>query len=323
MAPVWRWALIARWLVVIPLACASHAEQTSPAPSVPSVDKTQSQQKAEHTTDSKAGSASEQQTTVTPPPSVNVPVSGKLDTSSPHTDPESHGQQHNWWDPIFADFKATDWLLALFTGLLWWATWGLRSSTDKLWQVAKTQLTDARIAAEAARDSAKAAVDGNTLNREMFIATHRPRVILRDAYCVNNEIGDPIQVFYTIANIGETKARVVQSSLNVAFVTGAAFGAEVVPTLIADRNDIGPVTLEAGQQLEDQSFVSTRRWDAEDGTRHTFTDTFIGVFFRGHILYEDDRGVSRHTAFYRKYDLKTSRFYALQHEGMKPLDYAD
>ena len=75
--------------------------------------------------------------------------------------------------------------VAAFTGVLW-------GSTEKLWRSNERQIT---------------------LARQEFIATHRPEIIMREAYMEHR--GDDAYVCYYITNRGRSAGRIVESRIMV------------------------------------------------------------------------------------------------------------
>ena len=83
--------------------------------------------------------------------------------------------------------------VAGFTLMLW-------ISTDKLWKASATQLCQAQTQLD--------------LAREEFIATHRPRLVVRGVGFAQGDGGDdsePESVEFVIANVGETDAHVLRA----------------------------------------------------------------------------------------------------------------
>jgi len=185
-------------------------------------------------------------------------------------------------------------LIAIFTLTLW-------LSTSRL-----AQLT-------------KATID---LAQQEFLSTHRPKLILRDAFCDDNEIGNPIKVTYVIVNIGDTPARIVESALEIKVISAPGFGAQSRVPVKAGENPIGDSVINPGVGLEG-IYVSQCLWRTDDGSRHNYSEPGLGVFFCGHFIYEDDRNIRRHTMFWRKYDFDESRFYLRKTRVIAALDNAD
>ncbi|HXC65822.1 MAG TPA: hypothetical protein VN638_00300, partial [Nitrospiraceae bacterium] len=227
------------------------------------------------------------------------------------------------------DYTSAEWWLVYITGALVLATSGLIIYTARLWGATKSLAEDAKNTAtqqaldtqtslRISRESADAAKKSVELAREEFLSTHRPRIILRDAFCRDNEIDHPIVVTYTLVNIGETRGRIVMWGADIQLNTGGDLLPYQLPSMY--KHDSG--FLDPGEERQDAHY-SIRQWRTDDQSRHAFVEDSLGVFFCGHLIYEDDRMVRRHMAFWRKYDFSTSRFYIVSHHTLKALEYAD
>ena len=172
------------------------------------------------------------------------------------------------------------------------------------------------------KSTVKVTKESVDLARQEFLSTHRPKIILRDAFCNDNEIGNPIVVTYTLVNIGETGARIVLGGVEVQVITGGTFSPDQAPSVNEGCSGIDGLFLEPGEERK-MTHYSHRHWRTDDSSRHAFSENLFGVFFCGHLIYEDDRKVRRHTAFWRKYDLAASRFYVVDHPALKALEYSD
>lgn len=157
-----------------------------------------------------------------------------------------------------------------------------------------------------------------------FVATHRPRMRLRDAYALKLTDNEVIEVCYTLANVGETPCLVVGSALDLRLVTSSQFGIEEGPFTKDGRNEIGPLRLGAGESADLIFKLPSMRWNPNNqALYHAFAEPGYGLIFYGHVIYEDEspRRVRRHLSFKRKYDHSDSRFYTAQ--SSSPLEYAD
>lgn len=159
--------------------------------------------------------------------------------------------------------------------------------------------------------------DSIDLARQEFIATHRPKIILRDAWAIPAD-GVAVTVMLTFVNQGIAKAWITESAITVEFFerSGALF---LSPDPI-HRMDLASPNDFVGGQVRNFTFTSRSLvWD------HRMTATYyvpddLGVFVMGHVVYIDEANVRRHTAFRRRFDPKTQRF--SRREGDE-LDYAD
>jgi len=95
---------------------------------------------------------------------------------------EERKQESHWYSQLFE--KPTDWLLAIFTGLLvvytrrlYVATRGMREATDKLWTTGEAQRSDMQKSIAAAEKGAEAAFKSARVAELSLMATQRARVV--------------------------------------------------------------------------------------------------------------------------------------------------
>jgi hypothetical protein len=105
--------------------------------------------------------------------------------------PEQHDQDGPYG-------KVTDWLMALFTGLLALYTLQMRDST----RATVALMTESGIISEKQQDLAE----------RQFIAAHRPRMVVRRLALRNFEIGKFPSVTLTLANTGGSEALIKRSN---------------------------------------------------------------------------------------------------------------
>lgn len=220
------------------------------------------------------------------------------------TDAAKHRKEdasRNWWVMVF-----TGGLLLVAVsqaGLFVWQLLLIRCSVK-----------DAKAAVEAAKESL-------SLARESFLAANRPRLILRDAYCTEIEMGELIQVSYVLANIGETQCRIVGGAIKVEVLSSFGFGAHTMPTVQDSQNDAGVQVLQSGEQRELLYTSEHLRWDTDNDTRHESGKESDGLFFSGHLIYDDDRGIKRHMAFHRRFRTGAERFFKVEDNNIRALEY--
>jgi hypothetical protein len=170
-----------------------------------------------------------------------------------------------------------------------------------------------------------------SLSRDEFNSTHRPRIILREAFTGSVLEGEPVSVFYTIANIGETRGTIIKSWINVEIIAQGASRLLVAPTLIM-QNEIGPFGLAPGEAMTVKYPKPTFDWKAEMFKIKAFpvaSQIGTGVIERrdatahlsGQIIYLDEAGTARRTAFRREWIPERQRFYRILDEP--DLDYSD
>ena len=142
---------------------------------------------------------------------------------------------------------------------------------------------------------------GRTARRD-FIATHRPRVIVRFIQGpLLNEKGFQT-AWITIVNTGETPA--IVDAIGSGFVfreKGKDFGP---PGVDASAKPIPPIVLESGKRhwFEAPSTVSPSAFEAAFGNRE--------FCVLGEIQYRDRNGVRRETGFFRTYKESSGQFIA-------------
>jgi hypothetical protein len=194
-------------------------------------------------------------------------------------------------------------IVAAFTVVLAISTIGLWIATLQLWAAGERQLRLTRDnAAEQSRDM-KASIE---LTRAEFISTHRPRLVLRQAFApLSDNDGERIQVHYTITNVGDTKAWIVNSETYLELfttrhlmLTPNCIGKNYIPT------EGHP--FEAGE-AKDFIFLGNLQWDEESRLDYS-PDFEIGLFFVGHLIYRDELGTKRQMAFRRRYTPNAQRF---------------
>jgi hypothetical protein len=151
-----------------------------------------------------------------------------------------------------------------------------------------------------------------TVKNEFFTAL-RPRLMLRDVHAKSCVLGEPIEVTYTLCNVGSSAARVVESVLLVDVQHWTGPRSVPVP---AGKNTIGEVELSAGEAKTFTYQAPERTWN-----KNLVKDSeVIALIFCGRIDYVDANGVVRKTSFCRAFDGSRERFFPLRDPE---LEYAD
>jgi hypothetical protein len=146
-----------------------------------------------------------------------------------------------------------------------------------------------------------------------FFTALRPRLMLRDVHARNCALGEPIEVTYTICNIGSSAARIVESVLQVDVQHWQSPRRVPLP---GGKNAIGAVTLCAGEAKTFTFAVPERTWN-----KNLVKDSeVIALIFCGRIEYADASGVVRETSFCRAFDGSREKFIPLRDPE---LEYAD
>ena len=151
-----------------------------------------------------------------------------------------------------------------------------------------------------------------TVKKEFFTAL-RPRLMLRDVHAENCTLGEPIEVTFSICNIGSSAAQIVESVLTVDVQHWNS--PRRVP-ITGGQNAIGAVELCAGEAKTFTYQVPERTWN-----KNLIKDSeVIALIFCGRIGYIDVGGVVRETSFCRAFDGSRERFFPLRDPE---LEYAD
>jgi hypothetical protein len=146
-----------------------------------------------------------------------------------------------------------------------------------------------------------------------FFTALRPRFILRDVHPRSCQLGEPIEVTFTVCNVGSSTAHIVESVLSLDVEHWNSPRRVPKP---AGKNTIGPVVLDAGETQTFTYPAPERTWN-----RNLMKDSdVIALIFCGRIAYMDASGVVRETSFCRAFDSSRERFFALRDPE---LEYAD
>lgn len=150
-----------------------------------------------------------------------------------------------------------------------------------------------------------------------FIATHRPRIVLRNIDLASGS------VLYVLVNIGDTKATIVESWIMMEFLPDSS---ALRPLRSLGHDDLGRLVFEAGE-MKELTYVAP-------GVTGASADAMIRVgieegliaghaYFTGTIVYEDDRHVRRRAVFRRRLNTKGESFERLSPEQERDNEYSD
>jgi hypothetical protein len=186
--------------------------------------------------------------------------------------------------------------LTVFTGVLAFATVGLGIATVGLYAAGEKQFG---------------------LARDEFIATHRPRIVLKDVSYING------QIFYMLANIGATKATIVESWI---FDELLMNDVPIRPLRSVGHDMLGRLTFEGGQVwdlLYQPNFSAFMRVPDLKRIGSEERPSLIGseIYFTGAILYEDGAGIRRRSIFRRRWVDDRDGFVRMKDE--RDHEYAD
>lgn len=194
-------------------------------------------------------------------------------------------------------------VIAFFTIVLAWAT-------DRQARLTRTAINQAR--------------DDFKLARAEFVATHRPKLILRGAFApITDPLEAKIAVTYTITNIGGTRCWMTKCHLGLELVTYAGYPMLMLTPEMSFPSSVPFIGAIAAGESKVLTFVDpVRVWD--DNHKRNWGSTGLGLHFVGHITYIDEPGsnIMRQTAFRRGYDIDTQRFRRLW-DAENEHDYAD
>src|SRR5579871_778937 len=184
------------------------------------------------------------------------------------------------------------------------------------------------------------------LGRQEFIATHRPRIILRDVVMGTVLEGQPIHVIMRFVNIGDSPAKILHSMADFALVSTRS-PRFMIHVSVEPHNEIGALRFDAGQErLIPYGSLRQRpnsgrapEWDAkkfmprsrpfEDHAAASYAPTVwppvrrpdVEINLIGQIIYVDKLGTKRRTAFRRVLDPELRLFRSIKDDT--ELDYAD
>jgi hypothetical protein len=202
--------------------------------------------------------------------------------------------------------------LAVYTGLLWRATKRLAEDAQR---------NSTRQAEEMKESLRIAALQAETASKS-FIATHRPRLVVRQVGHIEY-VGLPaseIAIRYAVHNVGDSQARIIGISENVWLPTSTENLPSVPPYKpITPKN----VVLNSGDWL---AFEYKPPLDVQE--QLGFQLGFLGqvapsakevssnaepILFLGNVVYMNEAGNLRTTAFLRRYNAATGRFDPINH----------
>lgn len=148
-----------------------------------------------------------------------------------------------------------------------------------------------------------------------FFAAFRPKFIIRDVYAPHYNSGEPIEVRYTVCNVGGSPARIVESAVAVEVLRPT--GLALVPQCNG-RNPVGEIRLDPGEVHHFGFRSPDITW--EKSLIRPGSANVPRLVFAGQLGYQDGRGVLRRTSFCRSFDVKRERFYPIEDPE---LEYAD
>jgi hypothetical protein len=185
-----------------------------------------------------------------------------------------------WWHTSYVINSAT--ITALATAAIAYFTLILKRSTDNLWEAGERQLK---------------------LARDEFLTTNRP--LLRVRYFRQTAgVHDRIQVHFAVVNAGKSAAHLLGSSVMVEFADPGKLGP---PVYLAGQDVITPRKFEVGAS---DDYVALGMGKGAEIQNNENYGKFLFVY--GYLVYSDDAGNTRTTAFGRRYLRSSDRFVKIE-----------
>lgn len=169
----------------------------------------------------------------------------------------------------------------------------------------------------------------HTIGRLQFFAMHRPKIVLREAIIGSVLEGEQFKIIMHIANVGSTPGTIVHSTVNVRLAAGVQL---IMSGSTVDlHNDLGQIRLAAGEsKLIDYPKDDAPQYNADKMKMKSYSTAFVDKFIErrdvetiltGQLIYIDEIGTQRRTAFIRILKSERQRFYPVADEP--DLDYSD
>ena len=230
--------------------------------------------------------------------SANAPKTDGVKTDAGKAQSQREKKENSATNPLyewiagFLDFKLTDVLIVFFTGVLAVKTAGLFTETAGIRAVADSQQRDFLRSVKATEKAALAAETSAETARTEFISTHRPRIVLREAVTGTFLDGEPVKVFFHLANVGDTSGTIIKSFIKVGIVPRGP-----VPLLhatVEQHHDLGEIILGPGQMILLSVQSETPKWDKTRFQEKSYLSTGGPVMYRdatihfyGQFIYKD------------------------------------
>jgi hypothetical protein len=147
------------------------------------------------------------------------------------------------------------------------------------------------------------------LARDEFISTHRPKLRLRLLTMTLPEVGKPIEIKFSLVNIGDTPATVIDIDITLRLIGLLDVFKDNVRVKREDYiwNGKFPagVDIAAGKSapISGKAAVVEQAW-AERSPYWWYERVMVA----GVVIYTDDRGIKRQTGFYRRCERDPNRF---------------
>lgn len=245
-----------------------------------------------HSNNSAQGAAKNQEA---PDKKVNPSTGSYLQKYSAYCAAKPTQENDKWRHDFWCEFKVTDLVIAVFAVVLAVVTGGL----------ILVGICQIRLA------------------RDEFISSHRPKLVVRNVHIIREfkeewPVGSPLGVNFEIANVGGTPTHIVGTEMSIAFIAGG-----LLPSPRNPRQ--GQYAMPGWENFEIKPGALVQQWygspeavfKAEHFTR--FHSNYHGLFFVGHILYEDRSEIVRRTSFCRRFDgerafWRKAEYYDYEHQ---------
>lgn len=276
------------------------------------------------------GGSAQNQPAASSTAAIKKPISSPASTPS-STQEEKDKAEHAEYERVTAN---STFALAIITGLLFVATAVLAVFTFHLWGATKELASDTTEAAtkqlavmsgqlEAMKDQAESATDTLAHLQKEFLATHRPKVILRRViFGVWKFNADPPSLRIQIANTGDSEAVISQ----FAYTLIATVDDKVPDALMIEEYLEGDTPAEAqGKVLANgDSYVLVVPADtvgAVDGYANNNTRISFRLYCAGYVEYrQPESNHTWRTGFIRRGNFNTRYF---ERVDLPDFEYAD
>lgn len=193
--------------------------------------------------------------------------------------------------------------LAFITAVLAYFTYGLWKDAR---ETSKSAKRDMRRSLAISRLSARAARDGVKLGSDEFLASHRPKIIVRNIFFSTSvtEGQSPKKNHFYIANVGDSVANVVWAGIWVFHSVNIKF--DELPMERPYESKDGNISIVA--KLHPGEGLRLPIGDA-DLSLNIVDGMFADIpYVMGWVAYLDDRGINRRTYFCRRWNEATGRY---------------
>ena len=221
-------------------------------------------------------------------------------------------EPHTFWRRFFCGVNGADYLLALFTALLFF-------STGLLWWVTERTLQHARADSKRQSEETREQIK---LARQQFVATHRPRIAIRNITILSLVPDEPPNIGVTIVNVGSSTATISTIFANIGIRAWSGVRWDVPVQMRSVEGT--PRELLSGEAMQFWTNGLATPTVLNAGHVNAINGLSSKLFVAGEIHYCDDNGSMRSTGFIRWYDSQFNRFSEVPSEWISSeLEYED